>query len=63
MVTACVCLLKGVLDFSFVLDASFEDEPAPVDGEYPANDINSSEHLDDSDCELSLAPGAWEANT
>ena len=51
-----ICSVEELLDLLSVLDAHLENEPAPVDGHNPANDVHRGEHLNDPDSELCLAP-------
>ena len=44
------------MDLLLVLDTHLENEPSPVDGINPTDDVNRGEHLNDTDDELSLAP-------
>lgn len=39
-----------------VLDSHLQDQPAPVDGHNPPDDVHGRQHLDNTDNELSLAP-------
>ena len=38
-----------------VLEATFKHQPTPVDGPYPADNVDCGEHLDESNRELGLA--------
>ena len=51
-----ICSVEELLDLLSVLDAHLENEPAPVDGHNPADEVHRGEHLNDPDGELRLAP-------
>ena len=55
-ITSCICSVEELLDLLSVLDAHLENEPAPVDGHNPADEVHRGEHLNDTDGELRLAP-------
>ena len=52
MMAARASLAEELLVLPLTLDRLLKDEPAPVDREYPANDVDAREHLNDADSQL-----------
>ena len=57
LIAAGIRLVQELLHLSLILDALLQDEPAPEDGEDPAYDVRSGQHLDNANRQLCFAPG------
>lgn len=53
-IAACIGSIQKFLHFLLVLHALLKDEPAPVDGPDPSEQVDGREHLSDAQNELSL---------